>query len=55
MAWNTGAALLGNLAKQLETASPDAVPRIAAQLRPLRQRSVAALLSHAPSPAEGWQ
>jgi HPt (histidine-containing phosphotransfer) domain-containing protein len=52
MAWNTGAALLGNLAKRLETASPDEVPRIAAQLRALRQRSVAALVSRTPSPAE---
>jgi signal transduction histidine kinase/CheY-like chemotaxis protein len=52
MAWNTGAALLGNLAKQLETASPDEARRIAAQLRPLRQRSLAALIARTLSSAE---
>jgi signal transduction histidine kinase/CheY-like chemotaxis protein/HPt (histidine-containing phosphotransfer) domain-containing protein len=45
VAWNTGALQLGNLAKQLETASPEEAKRIAARLRPLRQRSVAALMT----------
>jgi signal transduction histidine kinase/CheY-like chemotaxis protein len=52
LAWNTGAALLGNLAQQLETASPAEARRIAAQLRPLRQRSVAGLIARTLSQAE---
>ena len=52
LAWNTGAALLGNLARQLETAPPAEARRLAAQLRPLRQRSVAGLLAHTLSQAE---
>ena len=53
LAWNTGAALLGNLAQQLETAPPAEARRIAAQLRLLRQRSVAGLIARTLSPAEG--
>jgi CheY-like chemotaxis protein len=52
LAWNTGAALLGNLAQQLETASPAEARRIAAQLRPLLQRSVAGLIARTLSQAE---
>jgi len=52
LAWNTGAALLGNLARQLETASPAEARPLAAQLRPLRQRSVAGLIARTLSPAE---
>ena len=50
VAWNTGAVVLGNLARQLETASGAEAKRLAAELRPLRQRTVTALrasnLSH---------
>ncbi len=52
LAWNTGAALLGDLAQQLETASAAEATRIAAQLRPLRQRSVDALITRTLSQAE---
>jgi signal transduction histidine kinase/CheY-like chemotaxis protein len=45
LAWNTGAALLGDLALQLETASPADAKRIAQELSPLRQRTVAALVA----------
>jgi signal transduction histidine kinase/DNA-binding NarL/FixJ family response regulator len=46
IAWNTGAALLGNLAHQVESASPAEAGRIAVELRPVLRRSVAALIAH---------
>jgi signal transduction histidine kinase/FixJ family two-component response regulator len=52
VAWNTGALLLGNLARRLETASPAEARLIAAELRPLRERSVAALIACTLSRAE---
>ncbi len=52
LAWNTGALALGNLAKQLETARGDAAKRLAAGLRPLRERSVAALIARTLTQAE---
>ncbi len=45
IAWNTGAAMLGNLAKQLEAASPTEARHIAAELHPLLHRSVSALVA----------
>ncbi len=52
VAWNTGAILLGNLAKQLETASSAEAKRIAAELHPVLERSVAALMASTLSHAE---
>jgi signal transduction histidine kinase/CheY-like chemotaxis protein len=52
LAWNTGAALLGDLALQLETASPADAKRIALELSPLRQRTVAAFVARTMSPVE---
>jgi HPt (histidine-containing phosphotransfer) domain-containing protein len=53
VAWNTGALRLGNLARELETASAADAKLLASELRPLRLRSIAALtaatLSHAGS------
>ena len=52
MAWNMGALSLGNLARDLETASSDDATHLAAELRPLRIRSVAALTATAFSQTE---
>ncbi len=51
-AWNTGALQLGNLAEQLETAPPAEALRLAAELRPVLQRTTTALLAACHSPAE---
>jgi CheY-like chemotaxis protein/HPt (histidine-containing phosphotransfer) domain-containing protein len=52
VAWNTGAFLLGNLAKQLETAPPAEAQRLAAELRPVLQLTTTALLATSHLPAE---
>jgi signal transduction histidine kinase/CheY-like chemotaxis protein/HPt (histidine-containing phosphotransfer) domain-containing protein len=52
LAWNMGAQLLGNLAKEIETAERADLQRIAGDLRPLRERSVAALTAKILAKAE---
>ena len=52
LAWNTGAMLLGNLAQQLETAASAEAKRVAAELRPVLERSITALMASTLSHAE---
>lgn len=49
LSWNAGARRLGNLAKRLETAPAEEATRLAAELRPLLQISMAALTALTPS------
>ena len=52
VAWNVGAAQLGNIARQLETAQPDEARRLLGELRAVAAETLTALATCAPSPAE---
>jgi signal transduction histidine kinase/DNA-binding response OmpR family regulator len=52
IAWNTGAARLGNIAKQIETAEPGEARRLVGELRAVAKETLAALAVCVPSAAE---
>ena len=52
VAWNTGAAQLGNIAKQIETAEPEEARRLLAELRVVAEQTRVALAACTPSAVE---
>ena len=52
VAWNTGAAQLGNIAKQIETAPPEEARRLVAELRAVARKTLVALSACVPLAAE---
>jgi len=52
VAWNVGAAQLGNIARRLETAPPDEARALSSELRAVARATLVALANCAPSPAD---